>query len=98
VQNISGVSPDCLYCNYNYLLVATNDDKYIYDYTNLILNQKDEKEKSNKFLRKGKITLEGQKKNLLYFQTDLNNYYIVYQIEGKNFSTLHIYYPVFDLE
>ena len=96
VQNISGVSPDCLYCNYNYLLVATNDDKYIYDYTNLILNKKDEKEKSNKFLRKGNITLEGQKKNLLYFQTDLNNYYIIYQIEGKNFSTLHIYDPVND--
>ena len=96
VQNISGVSPDCLYCNYNYLLVATNDDKYIYDYTNLILNKKDENEKSNKFLRKGNITLEGQKKNLLYFQTDLNNYYIVYQIEGKNFSTLHIYDPVND--
>ena len=93
IQNISGVSPDCLYSYDNYLLVATNDDKYIYDYTDLILNQNVNKEKNDKFLRNGEMAFEGQKKDLLYFKTDLN-YYIVYQIEGKNISTLYIYDPV----
>ena len=90
IQNIPGVSPDYLYSYDNYLLVATKDDKYIYDYTDLILNKNSTEEKKDIFSRDGELAVEGQKRNLLYFTTDIN-YYIIYQIEGKNSSTLHIY-------
>ena len=93
MENIPGVSEDCLYSYYNYLVVATNDDKYIYDYTDLTLNLNSTEEKKERFTRSGELAFEGQKKNLLYFQTDLN-LYIIYQIEGKSFSTLHVYDPI----
>ena len=93
IQNIPGVSPDYLYSYDNYLLVATKDDKYIYDYTDLILNKNSTEEKKDIFSRDGELAVEGQKRNLLYFTTDIN-YYIIYQIEGKNSSTLHIYDPM----
>ena len=93
IQNIPGVSPDYLYSYNNYLLVATKDDKYIYDYTDLILNKNSTEEKKDIFSRDGELAVEGQKRNLLYFTTDIN-YYIIYQIEGKNSSTLHIYDPM----
>ena len=93
IQNIPGVSPDYLYSYNNYLLVATKDDKYIYDYTDLILNKNSTEEKKDIFSRDGELAVEGQKRNLLYFTTNIN-YYIIYQIEGKNSSTLHIYDPM----
>ena len=91
IQNITGVSEDCLCCSDELLLVAPNDDKNIFEYNDLVLNivDKDEKDENN-FERDGNLSIEGTKKNLLYFKNNYNTY-IIYQIEGKNFSTIHIY-------
>ena len=90
IKNISGVSEDCLFSIDNLLLVATNDDKYIYEYSNLIVNKLNKEEKKEIDKRDGELALEGQKKNLMYFKNNIN-YYIIYQIEGKNFATFQIY-------
>ena len=90
INNIPGVSGDCLFSIDNLLLVATNDDKYIYEYSNLSINKIDKEAKRDKTERNGVLPFEGQKKNLLYFQNNYN-YYIIYQIEGKNFATIQIY-------
>ena len=89
-ENISGVSPDCLCSSENMLLVATNDDKNIFEYSNLCLNVFNKNEKYDSEKRDGKPLFDGQKKNLLYFKNSYN-YYIIYQIEGKNFATIQIY-------
>ena len=90
IQNIPGVAEDCLCSVDNLLLVATKDDKYIYEYSNLTLNVLNKDEKKDRDNRNGELNLEGQKKNVLYFQNNYN-FYIIYQIEGKTFSTIQIY-------
>ena len=89
IINIPGVSENCLYSCDNLLLVATNDNKYIYEYIDLKMNINEE-EKKDKPNINDKSPFEGQKNNLMYFQNDIKNY-IIYQIEGKAFSIIQIY-------
>ena len=90
IKNIPGVSEDCLFSTGKLLLVATNDDKFIYEYSNLNINKFNKEEKKKIDKRNGELAFEGQKKNLMYFKNNIN-YYIIYQIEGKTFSTIQIY-------
>ena len=90
IENIPGVAEDCLFSVGDLLLLATNDNKFIYEYSNLENVKKNKGEKRNRNIRDGELAFEGQKKNLIYFQNSLN-YYLIYQIEGKTFSTIHIY-------
>ena len=90
IENITGVGENCLFSKDNLLLVANNDDKFIYEYTNLTLNKINKEDKKDKGKRQGELAIEGPKKNLLYFINEIN-YYIIYQIEGKTFSTIQIY-------
>jgi len=89
IEDIQGVSEDCLFSAGELLLVATNDDKFIYEFSNYKINKVNKEEKKEKFKRDGELPFEGTKKNLMYFKSDVN--YIVYQIEGKTFSTIQIY-------
>ena len=89
IINIPGVSENCLYSCDNLLLVATNDNKYIYEYIDLKININKE-EKKDKPNINDKSPFEGQKNKLMYFQNDTKNY-IIYQIEGKAFSIIQIY-------
>jgi len=90
IKDIQGVAEDCLFSSDEFLLVATNDDKYIYEYTDFVINKVNKEEKREKFKRDGELAFEGTKKNLMYFKSDIADY-IVYQIEGKTFSTIQIY-------
>ena len=89
IINIPGVSENCLYSCDNLLLVATNDNKYIYEYIDLKININKEEIKDKPNIN-DKSPFEGQKNNLMYFQNDTKNY-IIYQIEGKTFSIIQIY-------
>ena len=89
IINIPGVSENCLYSCDNLLLVATNDNKYIYEYIDLKININKEEIKDKPNIN-DKSPFEGQKNNLMYFQNDTKNY-IIYQIEGKAFSIIQIY-------
>ena len=67
IQNINGVHEGCLFVKNNSLLIATSDNKYIYEYSNCKLNklEKDEKgfiKKSEKGKRNGELAFEGEKK------------------------------------
>ena len=84
INNIPGVSQNCLYSYGNLLLVATNDDKYIYEFKNLKVITLNKEEKKDRLNLNGELAFEGQKNNLMYFKNDFN-YYIIYQVEGKAF-------------
>ena len=95
IQNIPGVLEGCLYVKNNSLLVASADDKFIYEYSNCKLNklEKDENgliKKSEKGKRNGELAFEGRKKSVMYYNNTFNDY-IVYQIPGKTFSTIQIF-------
>ena len=95
IKNISGVLEGCLYVKNNSLLVATADDKYIYEYSNCKLNKLEKDEKGNiikgqKVKRNGELAFEGKKNSIIYFNNNFNDY-IVYQIQTKTFSTIHVY-------
>ena len=90
INNIPGVSPNCLYSYGNLLLVATNDDKYIYEFKNLKVTTLNKEEKKDRLNLNGELAFEGQKNNLMYFKND-SNYYIIYQVEGKAFSIIQIF-------
>ena len=94
-QNISGVLEGCLYAKNNTLLIATADDKNIYEYSNCKLNKLERDEtgnvkKSEKGKRNGELAFEGKKNAIMYFNNNFTDY-IVYQIQGKTFSTIHVY-------
>ena len=91
IDNVPGVLPGGLFAKNNNLLVASSDDKFIYEYTNCKLNKLEKDEDGNikigeKGKRNGELTFEGNKRNILYF-----NDYIVFHILGKSFSTLQVY-------
>jgi hypothetical protein len=99
INNIPGVLEGCLCLKNNSLLIASADDKFIYEYSNCKLNklEKDEKgliDKKEKGKRNGELAFEGHKKSVIYYNSNnSNNYYdyIVYQIPGKTFSTIQIF-------
>ena len=91
IKNVPGVEESCLYAKNNGLLIASNDNKFIYEYSNLKLNELEKDSNGNikaeeKGKKNGELAFEGNKRNITYF-----NGYIVYQILGKTFSTLQIY-------
>ena len=91
IQNIPGVGEGGLFVKNNNLLVASSDDKFIYEYTNCKLNKLEKDENGNikieeKGKKNGELLFEGNKKNIMYF-----NGYIVYHIISKAFSTLQVF-------
>ena len=91
INNITGVLSGNLFAKNNYLLIASNVDKFIYEYTNCKLNVLEKDENGNikieeKGKKNGELTFEGRKRNILYF-----NDYIVYHILGNSFSILQVY-------
>jgi hypothetical protein len=91
IQNIPGVGEGGLFVKNNNLLVASSDDKFIYEYTNCKLNKLEKDENGSikieeKGKKNGELLFEGNKKNIMYF-----NGYIVYHIISKAFSTLQVF-------
>ena len=95
IENITGVLEGCLYAKNNSLLIATADEKYIYEYSNCKLNKLEKDENGNIYFfekgkRNGELSFEGKKTSLMYFNNNFNDY-IVYQVLGKTFSSIHVY-------
>ena len=90
-----GVQEGCLFVKNNSLLFASSDNKYIYEYSNCKLNKLEKEEnglikKTEKGKRNGELPFEGEKKSVMYYYNNFNDY-IVYQIPGKTFSTIQVY-------
>lgn len=55
IKNVPGVEESCLYAKNNGLLIASNDNKFIYEYSNLKLNELEKDSNGNiKAEEKGK--------------------------------------------
>jgi hypothetical protein len=91
----SGALEGCLCAKRYAMLVASSDEKCIYEFFNRKLNKLEKDElgnikKTEKGKRNGELAFEGPKKNVSYFNNNLNEY-IIYQIPGKTYSTIHVY-------